>query len=94
VRFSYIRAMRKTIRIVAPALATVIAAPYLSAPFLPDFDVRHAPESPPLSAIPSSFATATDTGYETYNTVTDEQIDVGQHRVISSDLIFRRWRIG
>ena len=65
--------MRKTIRAIAPAMVTVMAVPYLSAPFLSDFDHRHAPELPPLSAIPSSFATATDTGYEVYNTITDEQ---------------------
>jgi hypothetical protein len=64
--------MHKPIRLVAPVIAVVVAAPYLVAPFRPDFDYRDAPESPPLAAI--TVATSTDSFV--INTMTDEMIRV------------------
>jgi hypothetical protein len=69
----------RPIRVIAPIMATVIAAPYVAAPFRSDFDHRDAPESPPLSAI--IVATSTD-GY-IVNTMTDEVIEVGHGLLIN-----------
>jgi len=38
-------------------LVLVVAFPYLTVPFLPDFDYPNAPDSPPLAIIAASTAT-------------------------------------
>jgi hypothetical protein len=48
----------------------VVAMPYLTAPFLPDFDYLTAPDSPPLATVAASTATGG------WDTVLDVSYDV------------------
>lgn len=83
----------KTIRILSPAVAAVVATPFLAAPFVGrDFDVHDAPEAPPLSAI-TIVSTASDV-HVAYNTISDEPVDVRPIRLLTlSGERSRRWRL-
>jgi len=48
----------------------VVAMPYITAPFLPDFEYQSAPDSPPLAIIAAS------SSFAAWDTVTDEGYDV------------------
>ena len=62
--------MKKPPAYIDVPLMVVVAMPYITAPFLPDFDYQSAPDSPPLAIIAAS------SSFAAWDTVTDEGYDV------------------
>ena len=76
-------AMRKTVYGTAFILAALGTAVFVIAPAKQDFDVRDAPEAPPLSALASLVSTSTDGQIVQVDTMRDEGIDVRAHHVVT-----------
>jgi hypothetical protein len=57
-------------------LMVVVAMPYLTAPFLPDFVYQSAPDSPPIAIVAASTSVAA------WDTVSDQGYDVRPLNVV------------
>ena len=68
--------MKKPSAYVDVPLMVVVAMPYLTAPFLPDFVYQSVPDSPPIAIVAASTSVAA------WDTVSDQGYDVRPLNVV------------